>query len=60
MVKAVLIPFEGKITYDSLFISRPISFGGNITRTLNSDYQSAKKSGQIITSLERAPLALVR
>lgn len=60
MVKAVLIPFEGKITYDSLLVCHSISFGGNITRTLNSDYQAAKRSGQIITSLERAPLALAR
>lgn len=52
MIKAVLIPFEGKIIYDSLFISYPISFGKNIRGTLNRDYQRAKTLGLIRESLE--------
>ncbi len=60
MIQATLIPFEGKITYDSLFSSYSISFGRNITGTLNQDYQNAKKRGAIIESLERAALELVR
>lgn len=58
MVDTVLIPFEGRITYDSLFTSYPIVFGKNIRGTLNRDYQDAKKRGAIIESLERAEMAL--
>lgn len=60
MVKTVLLPFEGKITYDSLLISYPISFGRNIRGSLNRDYQEARRRGAIIESLERAEMALVR
>lgn len=60
MIKANLIPFEGKIIYDSVFTSFPIQFGRNITRTLNGDYQNAKKRGAIIETLSRSKLALVR
>jgi hypothetical protein len=60
MLKTVLIPFEGKITYDSLLISYPISLGRNISESLNRDYQDARKRGAIIEVLERAELALVR
>ncbi len=60
MIKATLIPFEGTITYDSLFTSYPIILGRNITGTLNRDYQRAKKRGTIIESLGRADLAIVR
>lgn len=60
MVKAVLIPFQGRITYDSLFVSYPISFGRNISGSLNRDYQAARRRGAIIENLERAEMALVR
>jgi hypothetical protein len=59
-IKTVLIPFEGQITYDSLLMSYPVSFGRNITGRLNRIYQSAKKNGAIIESLERTKLTLVR
>ena len=59
-IKTVLIPFEGQITYDSLLVGYPISFGRNVTGRLNRSYQDAKKSGAIIESLERTKLALVR
>jgi hypothetical protein len=59
-LKTVLIPFEGQITYDSLLVSYPISFGRNVTGRLNRTYQSARKSGVIIESLERTKLTLVR
>jgi hypothetical protein len=60
MIKTVLIPFEGKITYDSLLMSYPITFGRNVTARLNRTYQGAKKSGAIIESIERVKLSLVR
>lgn len=60
MINATLIPFEGKITFDSLFTSYPVQFGRNITGTLKHDYQNAKKRGAIIESLERPDLVLAR
>jgi hypothetical protein len=60
MIKATLIPFEGQITYDSLFTSYPISFGRGIAASLNRDYHNAKKRGAIIDSLNRPTLTLVR
>lgn len=60
MIQATLIPFEGQITYDSLFTSYPISFGRGIATSLNRDYQNAKKRGAIIDSLKRPTLTLVR
>jgi hypothetical protein len=59
MVKTVLIPFEGKITYDSLLISYPISFGRNIKADLNRQYQDARKGGNVIETLDQSDLALV-
>jgi len=60
MVKTVLIPFEGRITYDSLLVSYPVSFGRNVRGSLNRDYQEARRRGAIIEKLERAEMALVR
>lgn len=59
MVKAVLIPFEGRITYDSLFSSFPVHFGRNVSSRWNREYQEAKKREAIIESLEKPLLALV-
>jgi hypothetical protein len=60
MVKAVLIPFEGRITYDSLFVSYGVSFGRNIRGSLNRDYQEARRRRAIVEKLERAEMVLVR
>jgi hypothetical protein len=60
MIKTVLVPFEGEITYDSLLVSFPVIFGRNMSANLKRDYQNAKKQGAIIESLERPALALVR
>lgn len=50
-VDAVLLPFEGQITYDSMFRPYPVSFGANIRRRLNDEYRNAKEWEGIITSL---------
>lgn len=51
MVQTVLLPFEGRITYDGLFSMYRIYFGGGIRSDLNDIYRTAKERGRIITSL---------
>jgi len=51
MVDAVLLPFNEKIIYDSIFSAYSITFGGGIKRWLNDAYQEAKSRFGIITSL---------
>jgi len=55
LVEAVLLPFNDKIIYDSIFSSYPVTFGGEIRRSLNDDYQKAKARFGIITSLPFTP-----
>jgi hypothetical protein len=50
-VKAVLLPFEDTITYDSILAPYPIMFGGGIRRSLDVAYRDAQERGGIITSL---------
>lgn len=50
-VQTVLIPFEDKITFDSLMSSYPIFFGGGIKRSLNEAYRDVQERGNLITSL---------
>jgi hypothetical protein len=59
MVRAVLLPFQGKIVYDGLLSSYNIRFGGGIRSSLNEEYMAAKQNGRIIITLEpeRAPPA---
>lgn len=52
MVGTVLIPFEGRIIYDSLFSSYPIRFGSGIKKNLLDDYRRIKNQSGIITSLD--------
>ncbi len=52
MVKAVLLPFKGRIIYDGLLIPYNIMFGGGIRRNLNEIYQRAKLKGEMIESLD--------
>ena len=49
--KAVLLPFEGQIIYDSMFQPYPVSFGASIRRRLNDVYRNIKERDGIITSL---------
>ncbi len=51
-VKAILLPFQGKIIYDGLLESYPIYFGSGIRSELKQIYLEAKQNGQIITDLE--------
>lgn len=51
MVKAVLLPFQGKIVYDGLLSAYRISFGPGIRRRLNGAYKEAKATHGIFTSL---------
>jgi len=52
MVKAVLLPFKGKIVYDGLLSSYGIFFGGGIKSRLNEEYMAAKQNNRIIITLE--------
>ncbi len=47
LVTTVLLPFEGRIVYDSLLAYQPISFGGGVRRMLADSYRRAK----LVTSL---------
>jgi hypothetical protein len=49
--RAVLLPFEGQITYDGLLHSSAVSFGPRIRRVLADVYRHAKEREGIITSL---------
>jgi len=51
LVDAVLLPFNNKIIYDSIFSPYPFAFGGNMRRDFNDLYQEAKLRFGIITSL---------
>jgi hypothetical protein len=49
-VEAILIPFAGKIIYDSLICPYGIHFGGNMRKSLSNEYRSRKEKSGIITS----------
>lgn len=51
MVEAVLLPFEGKILYDSFLAPYNMAFGAGMRRSLNDAYQAAKSKHGIVTSL---------
>lgn len=55
MVEAVLLPFNDKIIYDSIFLRYSIIFGGGVRRSFNDAYQEAKSRFGIITSLPFTP-----
>jgi hypothetical protein len=50
-VKAVLLPFEGRLIYDSLREPYNVFLGPGIRTDLNEIYKDAKERGAIITSL---------
>jgi len=52
MVKAVLLPFAGKIIYDSLIAHYPVSFGGGIRQGFAQSLRAATELGGLVTSLE--------
>jgi hypothetical protein len=49
--QAVLLPFEGRIIYDSLLVPYNVYLGPGIRRGLAEAYKDAKERGAIITSL---------
>ena len=51
MVEAVLLPFNDKIIYDSIFFPYSMTLGGGVRRSFNDAYQEAKSRFGIITSL---------
>ncbi|CAN5465905.1 hypothetical protein BH24DEI1_BH24DEI1_20170 [soil metagenome] len=51
LVKAVLLPFKGKIIYDGLLEGYNVSFGRGISAGLKESYLAAKQRGRIIESL---------
>jgi hypothetical protein len=53
-VKAVLLPFKGRIIYDGLLSGYNVFFGGGITSSLQEEYMTAKQNGRILESLEAA------
>jgi hypothetical protein len=55
LTETVLMPFKGRIVYDSLLNTYSISFGPGIRRMLNETYQKAKNRHGIVTSLPFAP-----
>jgi hypothetical protein len=50
-VKAVLLPFEDRIIYDSLLMPYPVMFGGGITGDLKATYRLLEEREGVITSL---------
>jgi hypothetical protein len=51
LVQATLLPFEGKIIYDSLLVGYNISFGSGIRSSMNETYKAAQERGLLLTSL---------
>lgn len=54
-VKAVLLPFKGKIIYDGMFNSYSVYFGGHYTADLKERYLVAKQNNRIVESFDAAP-----
>jgi hypothetical protein len=50
-VTAVLLPFDGRIIYDSLLEPYAVSFGAGIRRSLQQSYRDAQEREGIITTL---------
>ncbi|HEX9132493.1 MAG TPA: hypothetical protein VF844_09380 [Ktedonobacteraceae bacterium] len=53
-IHAVLLPFEGQITYDSLLEPYSITFGPGIRSGVNDAYRNTQEREGIITTLEPA------
>lgn len=52
MVKAVLLPWKGRIIWDGLINGYSINFGGGIKESFRDSYRKAKDAGGIITCLD--------
>jgi len=51
-VRAVLLPFRGRIVYDGLLEGYSVYLGGSIKRDLKETYMAAKQQGRIIVSFD--------
>ena len=52
MIETVLIPFNGKIIYDSIIEGESITFGSSFKKSFNEKYIEIKNKKEIITKLE--------
>ena len=52
MIQTVLIPFNGKIIFDSLILQDNVSFGKNMRQSFHEEYMEIKKEYGIINNLE--------
>ena len=52
LMKAVLLPFKGKVIYDGLLESYNVYFGRGISTDLKEAYMAAKQAGRIIDSFD--------
>lgn len=59
LVKAVLLPFKGRIIYDGMFALYSITFGAGFRGSYNETYMRAKQRGAIIESLDPQVVAPV-
>jgi hypothetical protein len=50
--KTILLPFKGRIVHCGILISSNIHIGSNMRRSIQSEYQQAKRRFGIITSLD--------
>ena len=49
--RVVLLPFEGKIIYDSLIATYNITYGSGIRKGFNEEYRELKNKAGVITTL---------
>jgi len=49
--RTALLPFEGKITYDSLLFTYNITFGSGARKRFNDEYRELKNKAGVITTL---------
>ena len=59
LVKAVLLPFKGRIIYDGMFALYSITFGAGFRGSYNETYMRAKQRGAILESLDPQVVAPV-
>jgi len=55
IVKAVLLPFKGKIIYDGFIVPYNVTFGPTMRKDLMRDYKETKAKYGVITSLSFSP-----
>ncbi len=51
LANTVLLPFKGQIIYDGFIAPYSVTFGGGARRNLNEDYNEAKQTFGIVSSL---------